>query len=160
RRRHTRSKRDWSSDVCSSDMLRGCHKGNLLLLGKKEIKNWNSNRTCSSTIFYCVYNICHECPMFCIRDYVPRLLLCFFDCFVEMSLYVRHARAYFVVYLIQFLHVRFLHLLNSFYRLVVALFHFLVSFYQNRLQIIGVFLHNCSLLLHGCSRVAHEFVCL
>src|SRR5690625_3223388 len=31
--------------------LRGCHKGNLFLLGKKEIKNWNSNRTCSSTIF-------------------------------------------------------------------------------------------------------------
>src|SRR5699024_61570 len=31
--------------------LRGCHKGNLFLLGKKKIKNWNSNRTCSSTIF-------------------------------------------------------------------------------------------------------------
>src|SRR5699024_4222297 len=25
RRRHTRSKRDWSSDVCSSDLLRGGH---------------------------------------------------------------------------------------------------------------------------------------
>src|SRR5699024_9852977 len=33
----------------------------------------------------------------------------------------------------------FLHLLNCFYRLVVALFHFLVSIYQNRLQILGVF---------------------
>src|SRR5437868_15463243 len=26
RRRHTRSKRDWSSDVCSSDFLTGFHK--------------------------------------------------------------------------------------------------------------------------------------
>src|SRR5699024_9899071 len=31
--------------------LRGCHKGNLFLLGKKKIKNWNSNRTCSSPYF-------------------------------------------------------------------------------------------------------------
>src|SRR5207249_5885253 len=27
RRRHTRSKRDWSSDVCSSDLDRGSHGG-------------------------------------------------------------------------------------------------------------------------------------
>src|SRR5699024_11985618 len=27
RRRHTRSKRDWSSDVCSSDLVRGVEEG-------------------------------------------------------------------------------------------------------------------------------------
>src|SRR5437868_14008599 len=32
RRRHTRSKRDWSSDVCSSDLDRGCGR-NLGLAG-------------------------------------------------------------------------------------------------------------------------------
>src|SRR5699024_11437191 len=30
RRRHTRSKRDWSSDVCSSDLRRGCEAGAFL----------------------------------------------------------------------------------------------------------------------------------
>src|SRR5699024_12219421 len=113
---------------------------------------------CISTIFYCVYTMCHECAMFCIRDSVPRLLLCFFDCFVEISLYVRHARAYFVVYLIQFLHVRFLHLLNCFYRLVVALFLFLVSIYQNRLQILGVFFLHLAFRFHYLLHVAHVFV--
>src|SRR5699024_12199842 len=37
RRRHTRSKRDWSSDVCSSDLVMGIHYGfsvgNALLYG-------------------------------------------------------------------------------------------------------------------------------
>src|SRR5699024_11801568 len=31
RRRHTRSKRDWSSDVCSSDLLEGVLMGRYLL---------------------------------------------------------------------------------------------------------------------------------
>src|SRR5699024_11916552 len=30
RRRHTRSKRDWSSDVCSSDLVKDCAKTSLV----------------------------------------------------------------------------------------------------------------------------------
>src|SRR5207249_6036739 len=33
RRRHTRSKRDWSSDVCSSDLLVSCRRGPRLKVG-------------------------------------------------------------------------------------------------------------------------------
>src|SRR5699024_11317509 len=38
RRRHTRSKRDWSSDVCSSDLLLGLnpHSGDGGLIGTEE----------------------------------------------------------------------------------------------------------------------------
>src|SRR5699024_12144767 len=39
RRRHTRSKRDWSSDVCSSDLeiqLLGDHHGNVIHLYERE----------------------------------------------------------------------------------------------------------------------------
>src|SRR5699024_11701924 len=37
RRRHTRSKRDWSSDVCSSDLGRGCK---LLKKGTNLLENY------------------------------------------------------------------------------------------------------------------------
>src|SRR5437868_12205875 len=38
RRRHTTSKRDWSSDVCSSDLIAGNPAGSLHRLNEAEVK--------------------------------------------------------------------------------------------------------------------------
>src|SRR5699024_11494017 len=41
RRRHTRSKRDWSSDVCSSDLLLLSNKGRVFSIDEIYEKVWN-----------------------------------------------------------------------------------------------------------------------
>src|SRR5699024_11655881 len=37
RRRHTRSKRDWSSDVCSSDLIIWLNKDDIMMLSLKNV---------------------------------------------------------------------------------------------------------------------------
>src|SRR5699024_11240853 len=51
RRRHTRSKRDWSSDVCSSDLmfLPACDGRNILIINSVHIPG-NSKQTLESEI--------------------------------------------------------------------------------------------------------------
>src|SRR5699024_11441160 len=47
RRRHTRSKRDWSSDVCSSDLMEDDISSLLAELGIHDIAAWDKVRTLS-----------------------------------------------------------------------------------------------------------------
>src|SRR3982751_7005563 len=42
RRRHTRSDRDWSSDVCSSDLLPGAPSGARSTAGRRRLCHWRS----------------------------------------------------------------------------------------------------------------------
>src|SRR5206468_5417109 len=47
RRRHTRSDRDWSSDVCSSDLdLIGCTEANGMRLLSLDVFHLHGNRLC------------------------------------------------------------------------------------------------------------------
>src|SRR5690606_41828948 len=59
RRRHTRFSRDWSSDVCSSDLLTGILFSSLKLILKitcKNIKNKPQEKTCCIKTKCCLCN--------------------------------------------------------------------------------------------------------
>src|SRR5207249_7414102 len=44
RRRHTRSKRDWSSDVCSSDLARSLQKLGVEVHIKSQARGWREDK--------------------------------------------------------------------------------------------------------------------
>src|SRR5256885_5605653 len=56
RRRHTRLQGDWSSDVCSSDLIRHCEAVMLaIILASRSCTNWNEPIGLPNCIRSCAY---------------------------------------------------------------------------------------------------------
>src|SRR5699024_12157404 len=70
RRRHTRSKRDWSSDVCSSDLSYAGGRGHTCAVGYSHV---TSRRTLHSTACHSPYGK-KSCGHFWRRNWTPILL--------------------------------------------------------------------------------------
>src|SRR5699024_11809651 len=75
RRRHTRSKRDWSSDVCSSDLY--YIKGKMKTFKssfKRAYKHQSQNKKVEETVYKPSSTFCMCCNSFSLPN-LPKLLL-------------------------------------------------------------------------------------
>src|SRR2546421_3258824 len=77
RRRHTRSDRDWSSDVCSSDLQSQAEDGirDLIVTGDRKSTRLNSSHDQISYAVFCLRSEEHTSELQSRSDLVCRLLL-------------------------------------------------------------------------------------
>src|SRR5690606_11736392 len=93
RRRHTRFSRDWSSDVCSSDLINGLKsfKGRFISKMRLKDKRFSSKRSTSYIDSSCLDHLTEKCLR---NQLVNRFIERRQNVFQAIQLWIRHYRAF------------------------------------------------------------------